>query len=243
MRVDDTNDQPELPRRSVLQMLGLLVLAACGSSASRTTATTAPTDTSGAGRGLTTTSPGSAASTTTTAAVVTTSSALPSTTSVVPGANVNITRDVLESDANGYNGRWVANWKQDSSAATGTFTVDLAIHPDSRSMSFDLTTTGDLLGGPVAPLHLDFNFDTYIYDDNGDFTIQLATSAGQATVSKGDGPGSFDLRIVDIPNHPELVSFEGRGVANRLTEIPMTFTMTRTDGDSTTGSCTFIPQH
>ena len=32
----------------------------------------------------------------------------------------------------------------------------------------------------LPPLHLDVNFDTSIYDDNGEFTVRVATSAGVA---------------------------------------------------------------
>ncbi len=92
-----------------------------------------------------------------------------------------------------------------------------------------------MLAGPVAPISATVPVDSYVYADDGTFEIRCATTLGQVTLSSDGGFGKFQLHI-DVADHPDVVSIDAAGVANRPAAIPMTFGITGADGSKRTGT-------
>ena len=117
------------------------------------------------------------------------------------------------------------------------------IDPDARTLTAHISVAGDLLGDGVAipAFTVDGSVDSYVYADDGTFAIHKATPVGDATISSvgGMGTGQFHLKVVNIPSHPTVTSFEASGTANRAGVIRVTLTVTFTDGAKASGSCQF----
>ena len=218
-------EDPEVTRRWILALLSGALLAACSSSAksgsSSVGGTTAATEAS--------TAPVSTSATTGTTAAPSTTS-----TAVVLGSNKNITAQLLTQNAKGYNGSWSAAWSVPSFGTSGTISGLVTIDPTARTLTAMITVTGDLLhdGVPVAPFTVDGSVDSYTYADDGTFAIHKSTPVGDATLTSvgGMGTGQFLLKVVNIPSHPKVASFEATGVANRAGVIPTTVKVTFADG-------------
>ncbi len=227
----------DVTRRGVLALLAGALLAACSSAATHASSTNEGTATTG-----TSAAPESTATTAVPAPTTAASNVAPSTT-VVAGSNKNITAQVLAEDAKGYNGTWSAAWSVPSFGTSGTISGVTTIDPNARTLTATITVTGDLLhdGVPIAPFTVDGSVDSYTYADDGTFSIRKATPVGDATLTSvtGIGSGQFHLKVVNIPSHPKVASFEATGVANRAGVIPTTIKVTYADGTSATATCQF----
>jgi hypothetical protein len=161
----------------------------------------------------------------------------------VGSGNAAITREILESDAAGYNGAWAGAWSVPSFGTRGTITATATIDPAARVLTVDIAVQGDLFhdGQPTAPFTVSGSVDSFTYAEDGTFSIQQPTPAGNASMASGAGIGSgeFNLRVTEIPGHPAVHNFEAKGVANRANQIPTTFTVTYRDGSSADGIIDF----
>jgi hypothetical protein len=229
-------EDADVTRRRIIGLLGAAVLAACSSAAKRASPPSGSPATTAASRASATTRTSSAPATTTGASTT-------APTSVVPGSNKNITAQVLAQDAKGYNGTWSGTWMVPTFGTTGTISGVASIDPTARTLAVRIVVTGDLLhdGVPIAPFTVDGSVDSYTYADDGTFAIHKATPVGDATIMSvtGIGSGQFHLKVVNIPSHPSVASFEATGVANRAGVIPTTMKVTYTDGTTASGTCQF----
>lgn len=159
-----------------------------------------------------------------------------------PGSNKNIDHDILVSDADGYNGTWSGDWIV-GGATLGTVTASVTIDPDARTLTVAVSVTGDIAqdGVAIAPFTVDGSVDSYIYSDDGMFSIGKQTALGNATISNGGqiGSGLFQLGLTGVIGHPTISRFDAEGRANLADEIPTTFTITRSNGTQVTGSIRF----
>jgi hypothetical protein len=220
----------EVSRRRLLTVLGAALLAACGGATRKSSQTEGTSPTS-----ETITSPPTSEADTVSAPTT----AVP----VVPGSNSNITDEILTLDARGCDGSWSATWRNDRSATPATITGAVTIDPNARTLTAHISVAGDLLGDGVAipAFSVGGSVDSYTYADDGTFAIDKATPVGDATMTSvgGMGTGQFHLKVVNIPSHPTVTSFEASGTANRAGVIPATLTVTFTDGTKATGTCQF----
>ena len=159
-----------------------------------------------------------------------------------PGSNKNIDHDILTTDADGYNGMWSGDWVV-GGVTLGTVSANVTIDPDARTLTVVLTVTGDITqdGIAIPPLTVEGSVDSYVYTDDGMFSIHKQTALGSATISNGGqiGSGLFHLRLTAIIGHPDISSFDAQGVANLADEIPTTFTLSRANGTQVQGSIHF----
>jgi hypothetical protein len=197
-----------LERREFLSLLGFLALAACSSSAKKS-------------------SPGSSAITSTRSS----SEAIPPTTgprstrieapstTVIARSNTALDKATLAGDADTYNGTWHGTWAIDGGPradVAGTITID----PNARTLTATVEPGGRILGLDALPkFTIHGSVDSFVYNaDTGAFRITQTTPVGVATLTNGDGPGAFVLRVVDIPGHRDIAEFRATGVATRPTE-------------------------
>jgi hypothetical protein len=230
MRSGVSSPRP-LERREFLSLLGFLALAACSSSAKN----------SSPGPSATTSPNSSSRSIPATTGPASTRIEAPTTT-VVPGSNTGLDKATLASDAGTYNGAWHGTWAIDGGPradVAGTITID----PDARTLTATVEPGGRIVGGEVLPkFTIHGSVDSFVYNaDTGAFRITQTTPAGVATLTNGDGPGAFVLRVVDIPGHRDIAEFRATGVANRPDAIPVRFEVHATDGTVRTGSVTLLP--
>jgi hypothetical protein len=209
-----------LDRRDAIVLLGMLLVAACGGSKSR--------------------SKGPAA--TTAHGPTTTARTTPPT--FVRGSNSYLTEAVLRSDAESYNGRWLARWIVGSTGEHGTIDGTVRVDPVARNFKVKMTVHGPLLGGTkaVPPLAVVVDADSFTYNEvTGGFSIRSATAIGEIHLQDDGGFGQFVLKIAAIKGRSDVRSFTANGVANRPDTIPVNFRVTRADGKTRDGILIFHP--
>ena len=155
--------------------------------------------------------------------------------SIVPGINAKITDAILTDDAQSYGGSWTAAWSFDDQSGSGVITANVIIDVPSRSITSSGSVTGPLFADPVPAISTMVSVDSYTYHDNGDFRVDYPTVLGPTDVTSDGGFGKFKLHI-DLVGRADAIAFDAAGVANRPSLIPITFTITATDGTKRTGT-------
>jgi len=200
-------------RRVVVGLAALALTAACGGSSQSSASTTTATSSG----------PASSAS-----------------SASAPSSSTAPSDDIVASDAEGYNGTWAATFAH-ADGTTGPLSIVVAIDPPARAASVTINIGAGFFGPGTAAAS---ETKSYKIDEIG-YDQQLFTGSstlfGAGTLERPSiGSGKIEIQATDPPGHPEIASINIQSARLNFVEPhPFSYTITKKDGTTITGTATF----